>query len=263
MGDSTSSYKSDVSIQRMTSTMPQFETPHKRVLAYRYHKPRTGRTFVWLSGFMSDMEGTKVQMLEAWAVDNQEGFLAFDYSGHGASDGSFSDGSISQWREDVLDIITGLTDGPLVLVGSSMGGWLALLATECLSARVQALVLIAPAPDFTSKLMWPSLAPEVQQQIETEGRAWVPSDYGDPYLITHELICDGEKWLMLDEPFAFSGPVRILQGMMDDDVPWQHALRLVETITSDDIVITLVKDGDHRLSRDEDIQRLIDVCRKV
>ena len=202
-------------------------------------------------------------MLESWAVDNQEGFLAFDYSGHGASDGSFSDGSISQWREDVLDIITGLTDEPLVLVGSSMGGWLALLAAQSLSARVQALVLIAPAPDFTKALMWPSLEPEVQRQIVSEGRAWVPSDYGDPYLITHNLIRDGEKWLIMDKPFAFSGPVRILQGMKDEDVPWQHALRLVDTITSDDVVFTLVKDGDHRLSRDEDIQRLIETCKQV
>ncbi|MGB2573897.1 MAG: alpha/beta hydrolase [Henriciella sp.] len=202
-------------------------------------------------------------MLESWAVDNQEGFLAFDYSGHGASDGSFSDGSISKWREDVLDIITGLTDEPLVLVGSSMGGWLALLAAQSLSARVQALVLIAPAPDFTKALMWPSLEPEVQRQIVSEGQAWVPSDYGDPYLITHDLIRDGEKWLLMDKPFAFSGPVRILQGMKDEDVPWQHALRLVDTITSDDVVFTLIKDGDHRLSRDEDIQRLIDICRQV
>lgn len=243
--------------------MPQFQTAHKRVLAYRHHRSRTDRTFVWLSGFMSDMEGTKVRMVESWAVDNQEGFLAFDYSGHGASDGSFSDGSISQWREDVLDIITGLTDEPLVLVGSSMGGWLALLAAQSLSARVQALVLIAPAPDFTKALMWPSLEPEVQRQIVSEGQAWVSSDYGDPYLITHDLIRDGEKWLLMDKPFAFSGPVRILQGMKDEDVPWQHSLRLVDTITSDDVVFTLIKDGDHRLSRDEDIQRLIDICRQV
>ena len=237
-----------------------FDSPHGRRLAYRYSEGRTGVTFVWLSGFMSDMSGTKVTMLEDWAKSVGESFLAFDYSGHGLSDGRFEDGTISAWREDTIDIISELTDGPVVLVGSSMGGWMALLASQALKDRVRALVLIAPAPDFTQKLMWADMDPETRKKIETDGRALLPSDYGDPYPITKQLIEDGAKWSLLDEPIKFDGPVRILQGMRDEDVPWQHAFRLIKALTSDDLIFQLIKDGDHRLSRDEDIARLIQVC---
>lgn len=237
-----------------------FESPHGRRLAYRHTEGRTGVTFVWLSGFMSDMSGTKVTMLEDWAKSVGESFLAFDYSGHGLSGGEFEDGTISAWREDCVDIISGLTQGPLVLVGSSMGGWMALLTALALKDRVRALVLIAPAPDFTQKLMWAGMDPGTRSEIEETGRVLLPSDYGDPYPITKALIEDGAKWSLLDEQIAFGGPVRILQGMQDEDVPWQHAFRLVKTISSDDIVFQLIKDGDHRLSRDEDIARLIQVC---
>lgn len=237
-----------------------FDSSHGRRLAYRHSEGRTGVTFVWLSGFMSDMSGTKVTMLEDWAKSVGESFLAFDYSGHGLSEGKFEDGTISAWREDCIDIISGLTQGPLVLVGSSMGGWMALLSALALKDRVRALVLIAPAPDFTQKLMWAGMAPESRAEIEETGRILLPSDYGDPYPITKALIEDGANWSLLDEPIAIDGPVRILQGMQDEDVPWQHAFRLIESMTSDDIVFQLIKDGDHRLSRDEDIARLIKVC---
>jgi pimeloyl-ACP methyl ester carboxylesterase len=229
-------------------------------LAYRYTAPKSGPIYVWLSGFKSDMSGTKVTVLEAWATRQGYGFLAFDYSGHGLSDGTFEDGTVSQWRSDALTVIEALTDGPLVLVGSSMGGWMALLAGQALGARVVGMVLIAPAPDFTQKLMWPEFTFEQQAEIMGQGRTLRPSDYDEPYIISRDLIVDGQKWTILDAPIAFDGPVRILQGMQDADVPWQHAFRLVDALTSDDVIFTLVKDGDHRLSRDEDIARLIETC---
>lgn len=240
-----------------------FESPQGRRLAYRATAPRTGLTYVWLSGFKSDMTGTKVTVLEDWAKQQGHGFLAFDYSGHGESGGSFEDGTISAWREDALAAIEALTTGPLVLVGSSMGGWMALLAALALKARVAAMVLIAPAPDFTQKLMWPEFSAEQQTEIMQQGRTLRPSDYGDPYPITRALIEDGKQWALLDDPIALTCPVRILQGQQDPDVPWQHAFRLVDALVSEDIVFSLIKDGDHRLSRDQDIARLVTTCAEL
>ncbi|GAB5458040.1 MAG: alpha/beta hydrolase [Henriciella sp.] len=229
-------------------------------LAYRYTPAVSGPTFVWLSGFKSDMSGSKVTVLEAWAKTTGCGFLAFDYRGHGLSDGQFEDGTISDWRADALAAIDALTDGPLILVGSSMGGWIALLATLELKSRVSAMVLIAPAPDFTEKLMWPDFSTDQQAELMDKGMILRPSDYDAPYTITRALIEDGRTWSLLDEPIPFHGPVRILQGMQDTDVPWRHAYRLVEALESEDVVFTLVKDGDHRLSRDQDLERLVAVC---
>ncbi len=237
-----------------------FVSPQGRRLAYRSTAPKTGLTYVWLSGFKSDMTGTKVTVLEDWAQAQGHGFLAFDYSGHGVSGGAFEDGTISAWRDDALAAIEGLTSGPLVLVGSSMGGWMALLAALALKARVAAMVLIAPAPDFTQKLMWPEFSAQQQAEILDQGRTLRPSDYGDPYPITRALIEDGEQWALLDAPIELACPIRILQGMQDPDVPWRHAFKLVEALTSDDLVFSLIKDGDHRLSRDQDIQRLVATC---
>ena len=234
-----------------------------RRLAYRKRDGASGLTFVWLSGFMSDMSGTKVTELEGWAEAEDHGFLAFDYSGHGESDGAFEDGTISAWLEDSLNVIQGCTDGPLVLVGSSMGGWMALLAALALKDRVRGLVLIAPAPDFTEKLMWPEFSDEARAEIMNNGVHMRPSDYGDPYPITRNLIEDGQQWSILDRTIQFHGPVRILQGREDPDVPWSHAFRLVETMASKDIVFQLVKDGDHRLSRPQDIDRLKATCAEI
>lgn len=236
------------------------DSQHERKLAYRYTAPKTGPTYVWLSGFKSDMSGTKVTVLEDWAQAQGYGFLAFDYSGHGRSDGAFEDGTISAWRADALSVIEAMTEGPLVLVGSSMGGWMALLCAQALGSRAAGMVLIAPAPDFTQKLMWPEFSFEQQAEIMGQGRTLRPSDYGEPYVISRDLIVDGQKWTLMDAPIAFEGPVRILQGMQDADVPWQHAFKLVDLLTSDDVVFTLVKDGDHRLSREQDIARLIETC---
>lgn len=238
-------------------------SPQGRRLAYRYSPPRTGLTYVWLSGFKSDMSGSKVTVLEAWAQEQGHGFLAFDYSGHGLSGGAFEDGTISAWREDALAAIEQHTNGQLVLVGSSMGGWMALLAALALADRVAAMVLIAPAPDFTQKLMWPEFSAEQQAEILEQGLTLRPSDYGDPYPITRDLIEDGKQWALLDEPIALTLPIRILQGMQDPDVPWRHAFKLVDALQSDDVVFSLIKDGDHRLSRDQDIERLVSVCAEL
>ncbi len=233
-------------------------------LAYRYRAPLKGsRTFVWLSGFKSDMNGTKVLALERWAAAAGHGFLAFDYSGHGASEGAFEEGTISRWRQDTLDAIDTLSSGPLVLVGSSMGGWMALLAALARPGRVLAIALVAPAPDFTEKLMWAGLPEDARTDILEKGYTLRPSDYDEPYRITRALIEDGRDWQLLDTPLAIKCPVRILQGMCDDDVPWQHAERLVAALTTPDVTLTLIKDGDHRLSRDADILRLQRCCEEL
>jgi len=243
----------------MTTTY--FTTPGGNRLAFRRRAANTGQlTFVWMCGFKSDMTGSKVMRLEDWANRTGHGFLAFDYSGHGQSDGAFEDGTVSQWRADALAAIDAQTDGPLVLVGSSMGGWMALLAAFARPDRVKGLVLIAPAPDFTEKLMWPEFSAEAQAEIMQQGYTLRPSDYDAPYTITRALIEDGRQWQILDAPIAFDGPVRILQGMEDADVPWTHAARLVDAMTASDLTITIVKDGDHRLSREQDIARLLATC---
>ena len=245
-------------------TMESFISPEGRCLAFRRTEGKPGApAFVWLSGFKSDMSGGKAMAVEAWAKDTGHGALLFDYSGHGLSEGDFAEGTISAWRADALAAIDAQTEGPLVLVGSSMGGWMALLAALARPERVKGLVLIAPAPDFTEKLMWPDFTPEQQAEILETGFTLRPSDYGEPYPITRALIEDGRTWSILDGDIAFDGPVRILQGMQDPDVPWGHALALTSSLTSNDLVLHLIKDGDHRLSRDKDIARLLAVCGEV
>jgi pimeloyl-ACP methyl ester carboxylesterase len=226
-------------------------------LAYRIVRG-TQPTVVWLGGFHSDMAGTKAQVLADQAQATGGGYLRFDYFGHGESDGDFAAGTISHWREDVLAVIDELTEGPLVLVGSSMGGWLACLATIARPERVKALVLVAPAPDFTEKLMEPELSQEARAAIARDG-AWIrPSDYDDGgYPITRALLEDGARWSILPGPVPIDVPVRILQGGADPDVPWTHALELANALKSEDVVFTLVKDGDHRLSRPQDLERLV------
>jgi pimeloyl-ACP methyl ester carboxylesterase len=244
--------------------MDYFRSPEGRRLACSHVAPKAGGlTFVWLSGFKSDMSGGKAQAVAAWARASGHGALLFDYSGHGQSDGRFEDGTISAWREDALAAIDALSEGPLVLVGSSMGGWMALLAALARPERVRGLVLIAPAPDFTETLMWPEFTPEQQAEILEKGFTLRPSDYGEPYPITRALIEDGKSWSLLGGDIAFDGPVRILQGMQDPDVPWGHALALTTALTTPDVVLHLIKDGDHRLSRDEDIGRLLETCAEM
>jgi pimeloyl-ACP methyl ester carboxylesterase len=217
--------------------------------------------FVWLGGFKSDMAGTKAQALADWAHQRGQAFLRFDYSGHGQSGGAFEDGTISAWLEDALAAIDTLTEGPLVLVGSSMGGWLALLAARARPERVKGMLLIAPAADFTERLLWAKLSPKEQRQILAFGRLEQPSQYApEPNVITRNLIEDGRKHLIMDAPIRFDGPVSMLQGQRDEDVPRDHALEVLDLITSDNKSISLRGGGDHRLSRPEDIAKLIEIA---
>lgn len=244
----------------MTETMQHlsFDSPQKRRLAYRRSAGR-GPGLVWLGGFRSDMEGGKATRLHDWADSEGRGFLRFDYSGHGASSGDFQDGTIGDWLDDALAAIDGLTEGPQILVGSSMGGWIALHAALARPDRVAGLILLAPAPDFTERLMRPQLPAEALAAIENAGLWMQPSPYDpEPTPITRRLLEDGAQRLLLDRGgIPITAPVRILQGMQDPDVPWRHALRLVDEIESEDVTFTLIKDGDHRLSREEDLDRLI------
>jgi pimeloyl-ACP methyl ester carboxylesterase len=234
-------------------------------LAYRRSKGRSGRAgIVWLGGFHSDMLGEKATALHERARQDGRGFVRFDYLGHGESGGRFEQGTIGRWRADALAVIDRLTDGPLVLVGSSMGGWMALLSALARPERVKGLVLIAPAPDFTDRLMWASFDAEQKRQIIEEGRWMRPSPY-DPagYPITRELIEEGRTWNIMGHEIPLDIPVRILQGGLDEDVPWSYSLQLVERLRSADVVWALIKDGDHRLSRPEDVRRMVDTASKL
>ncbi len=220
---------------------------------------------VWLGGYKSDMQGTKAIALADWAANNGRACLRFDYSGHGESGGAFTDGTISRWLAESLMVFDACCRGPQILIGSSMGGWLALLLIRELRRRVTAgaasvagVVLIAPAVDFTEDLMWKRFTPEIKREL-AETSLWKrASQYSDePYLVTRQLIEDGRNHLLLGSTIETGCAVRILQGVEDPDVPWQHAKALVARLACDDVVLTLIKDGDHRLSRPEDIERLI------
>jgi pimeloyl-ACP methyl ester carboxylesterase len=230
-------------------------------------RQRLGTTpgLLWLGGFKSDMKGTKAEALDAWAGNQGRAMVRFDYSGHGESGGAFVDGTIGRWLEDTLAVFDACCRGPQVVIGSSMGGWLALLLLRALAGRagipaatVAGLVLIAPAVDFTEELIWKRAPADVRRAIEEQGFWMRPSAYQEePYPITRGLIEDGRKHLLLGGMIETGCPVRILQGVQDPDVPWQHAVELTSRFARDDVVLTLVKDGDHRLSRPEDIERLI------
>lgn len=232
------------------------EAPGGR-LAY-VRTPGAGPGVVFLGGFMSDMTGTKATALEAHCRARGRAFLRFDYRGHGASEGRFVDGTIGGWAADAVRAVDQLTDGPQILVGSSMGGWLMLLAALARPDRVAGLVGIAAAPDFTEDLMWEQF-PEPVRRVLLRDRIWhEPSEYGDtPYPITLDLIEEGREHLLLRGPLPIGCPVRLIHGMRDRDVPWTVSQRLLEHVAAEDVTLTLVKDGDHRLSRPEDIARMI------
>ncbi|MBY3753853.1 alpha/beta hydrolase [Azospirillum formosense] len=216
---------------------------------------------MFLGGFMSDMTGAKALALEAWAAGEGLSFTRFDYQGHGASSGRFDEGTIGLWADDALAVLDRVTVGPQILVGSSMGGWMMLLTALRRPERVAGLVGIAAAPDFTEDLMWDLFDESVRREIMEAGRWLRPSDYGpEPQPITRALIEDGRNHLLLRQPIALDKPVRLLHGMADPDVPWQVSLTLADRLSSADVRVTLVKDGDHRLSRDQDIDLL---CRTV
>jgi pimeloyl-ACP methyl ester carboxylesterase len=222
-------------------------------LAWR-RLPGRGIGVVFLGGFNSDMTGSKAEFLAGWCEARGAPFLRFDYSGHGASEGRFEDGTIGRWAADAACVVDALAPGPQVLVGSSMGGWIALLLARQRAPR--ALVGIAPAPDFTEDLMWAQFTPDIRAAIDRDGVWHRPSDYGAPYPITRALVEDGRDNLLLRGPIVLDVPVRILQGQQDPDVPWRHALRIADAITGADVRVALVKDGDHRLSRAQDLALL-------
>ena len=240
---------------------PPYEGSTGETLAYLVDEPAspqpTGLT--WLGGFKSDMTGTKASALADWARGAARHFTRFDYYAHGASSGDFRKATIGRWLDDALTALDTLAEGPQVLIGSSMGGWMALLCALARPERVKGLVLIAPAPDFTEELMWKGFSQEIRDTLTRYGIYREPSDYSDePYEITMKLIEEGRNHLILGKPIPLHMPVRILQGMKDEDVPWQHAIRLVDQLESSDVTINLSKSGDHRLSTPEDIRRLIE-----
>lgn len=229
----------------------------ERIAYVRHDGARPG--IVWLGGFHSAMTGTKAMALDGWAREQGRACLRFDYFGHGASSGDFRAGTVGRWLGDTLAVLDRLTEGPQLLVGSSMGAWLALLAAQARPERVAGLLLLAPAVDFTQALLWNSLDEGARRQIRQTGVWLRPSPYDPaPYPITRALIEDGRKHLLLDKKIAFDRPVRIVQGMADPDVPWAHAMALLDRL-GPDTEMTLVKSGDHRLSKPHEIALILRV----
>jgi pimeloyl-ACP methyl ester carboxylesterase len=229
--------------------------PNGKGLAWRRLSGREP-TVVFLPGFGSDMSGEKATSLATFCSNVGQAMLRFDYSGHGESDGRFEEGTIGQWTEDALAIIDALSAGPLVLVGSSMGGWIALLAALARPERVAGIVGIAAAPDFTEILMWQSMTFQERDRLMADGVLFAPNRYGPPTPITRALIEDGRTHLLLDRPIPLTCPVRLLHGQNDQDVPWELSLRLADRLESTDVQVILVKDGEHRLSRPADLALL-------
>lgn len=217
----------------------------------------TGPGLFWLSGFKSSMLGLKAAALAEWAKERGQAYTRMDYSGHGLSEGAFEEGTISDWLEEAITIFDKKTKGPQILIGSSMGGWLALLLANRMKGRIAGIVLIAPAWDMSEKLMWERFPPEIQQTVLETGFYKRPSAYGDgDYKITYKLIEDGRKHLISDAPLHLGCPVHILHGRQDPDVPWEHGHALINLLPHDDVNFTLIPDGDHRLSREQDIALL-------
>ncbi|MFQ5563223.1 MAG: alpha/beta hydrolase [Parvularculaceae bacterium] len=239
----------------MTKASEIIDGPNGRLACRR--RAGAGPGVVWLGGFKSDMLGTKAGFLDQWAAEKGRAFLRFDYSGHGESEGAFEDGSISRWTADAVAVFDAMTEGPQILVGSSMGAWIATLLALKRPERIAGIIFIAPAPDFTEDLIWAGMSETERETLMRDGRLEQPSDYDEePYVITRKLIEDGRRNLMLGGPIAITAPVRVLQGMADPDVPWRHAMRYVEALESDDVTVALTKTGDHRLSTPADLDRL-------
>ncbi|MCT7378519.1 alpha/beta hydrolase [Chelativorans salis] len=230
------------------------------------HRPGRVPGLVWLGGYRSDMKGTKAEALDAWAGEKGLAATRHDYSGHGESGGAFTDGTISRWLTESLAVVRRFTEGPQILVGSSMGAWIALRMVQELQkagedGRVGGLLLLAPAPDFTTELMEPELTAAQRQALETQGHIEEPSEYSpEPNVYTRALFEDGRRNRVLEGIIDTHCPVHILQGMADPDVPYSHAMRLVEHLPADDVTLSLVRDGDHRLSRPQDIDLILRVA---
>ncbi len=225
-------------------------------IAYHF-SPGKSPGVIFLSGFMSDMTGTKAMHLDGFCRARGQAYVRFDYSGHGASSGAFADGTIGRWADDAVRVLDEATEGPQVLVGSSMGGWIMLLTALRRPERIAGLLGLAPAPDFTEDLIEPGLTAEQRATLEDQGFIEMPDCYGgDPYPITRALLEDGRANLVLRRTMGLDMPVRLIHGMKDEDVPWQTSLRTVQMLRSADVEVTLVKDGGHRLSEADDLKRL-------
>jgi len=226
-------------------------------------KGYSGPTLIWCGGLKSDMEGGKATHLHDWAIEEGRSYIRFDYFGHGVSSGAFREGTISRWASDVVQVIDELAEGDVILIGSSMGGWASLLAATARLGRVKALLLIAPAPDFTQKLTYAQWTQEQRDTLERDGIVYVPSDYDAPYEYSRALMEDGKANQILDAPIKFDGPVRILQGAADPVVPWEYSRQILDMITSLDVDYTLVKNGDHSLSSPADLERLVRTAKEL
>jgi len=240
----------------MTDAPAFLDGPHGRIAYRQVEGGADGPGIVWLGGFRSDMLGTKAEYVDQWARRAGRRFLRFDYSGHGESDGAFADGCIGDWAADALAVFDALCAAPQILVGSSMGGWIATLLAKQRPEMIAAMVLIAPAPDFTERLMWPDFTDAERETILKTGLLEKPSDYDEPEIYTRKLFEDGRNHLVMDGAVPIHCPVRILQGMKDASVPYRHALDFAAMLMSDDVVVTLTKEGDHRLSTPADLERL-------
>ena len=235
--------------------MERLERGSGEWVAYERHLGRSPEV-LFLGGFASDMTGTKALRLEAHCRARGQAFTRFDYRGHGASSGRFADGTIGDWTADALAVLDRVVKGPAVLVGSSMGGWIMLLLALARPERVKGLIGIAAAPDFTERLMREALTPEERQRLARDGVLWQPSEYGAPLPITARLLDEGRDHLVLDQPVPIGCPVHLLQGQADFDVPFELALELADRLESREVTLELIKDGDHRLSREADLRRL-------
>ncbi len=238
--------------------MPEIlQRPGQHTLAY-HRSPGDQAGVIFMGGFLSDMGGAKALTLETWCQQQGLAFVRFDYLGHGGSSGRFEDGTIGHWSEDAIAVLDQLTEGPQILVGSSMGAWIMLLTALARPQRIAGLIGIAAAPDFTEDLLWQGLDEATRTRLFTEGVMWLPSDYREtPYAITLELIEEARQHLLLRDILPLSCPLRLLHGLNDSDVPWNTSIRLTQQLTSDDVRVTLIKEGDHRLSRPQDLALLI------
>lgn len=221
----------------------------------------SGPTVVWIGGFRSDMEGTKALALDAAARERGWSFVRYDHFAHGASSGDWRRATIGRWREDAIALIDSL-DGPVVPVGSSMGGWVALLAALARPDRVHGLVLVNPAQDFTERLMWPGLADHERQAILREGETLIVEEGLGEYVLTARMFEEARDWLLLDGPIPIAAPTHVLQGRADDVVPWRHAALLAEKLTGGDVTLDLIEGGDHRLSSPADLARLVEAVER-
>lgn len=243
---------------------PLFYTPDSGIRIAYHHQAGEGEVGVtFLCGFRSDMESTKATELAQWCATNNVPFTRFDYFGHGKSEGEFIDYTISRGLESTLHMLDQVARGPQILVGSSMGGWISLRAAQERKGQVRGIIGIAAAPDFTDR-MRPQMNGEQQQTLDKDGVVWVHSDYYDnDYPITQNLIDDGKTHFLLDDVIGLEIPIHLLQGQLDDSVPWQTALKIAERVTSDEVTITLIKDGDHRLNRPQDLALLMEALARM